>query len=183
MTRALRTGAALLAALVSCACQSPTDPNTTTDFIDSTVSPDPANAAGPTGRFYTIKGDSNTPDQTLEYDWHSSFTVRVTLNEHATDKNVDVSFPVKITAATLRVQQASGGIITPPTGGDVEHYDFVSQASSNKFAAVGSSVNIAFEVWYDLPSLRKEALISVTLSFADADGVTFTEVVEVNVAP
>ena len=37
--------------------------------------------------------------------------------------------------------------------------------------------------WYDLPSLRKEALVSVTLSLRDETGVTFTEVVPVKVAP
>ena len=44
----------------------------------------------------------------------------VTLN--TPDKNVTVTFPVKISSATIKVQQASGGIITPPTGSDVEHY-------------------------------------------------------------
>jgi len=183
MLRTVTATAALLVTLVLCACQSPTDPNTTTDFIDTAVSPDPATAAGPTGRFYTIKGDSNTPDQVLEYDWRTTFTVTVTLNSHATDKNVDVTFPVKLTSATVRVQQASGGIITPPTGGDVEHYDFVSQASSNRFAAVNSSVSMTFDVWYDLPSLRKESLVNVNLTFSDDDGVTFSQSVEVNVAP
>ena len=42
---------------------------------------------------------------------------------------------------------------------------------------------MTFEVWYDLPSLRKEALVSVTLSLRDESGVTFTEVVPVKVAP
>jgi hypothetical protein len=42
---------------------------------------------------------------------------------------------------------------------------------------------MTFEVWYDLPSLRKEALISVTLNLRDEGGTTFTEVVPVKVAP
>ena len=174
----------LSATLCLVACQSPTDPDEPTDFIEVGVAPDPATAGGPTGRTYKVEGDGDDPDEIREYDWRTSFTVTVTLNQNATAENVSLDFPVDITAATVRVQQASGGIVTPPTGGETERYDFViAQATSNRFTGVNSPIGMTFEVWYDLPSLRKEALVSVTLNLRDEKGATFTEVVPVKVAP
>ena len=184
MLRTVRGAAVLLGTLGLLACQSPTDPDEVTDFIDVTVSPDPAGAGGPTGRTYKVEGDGDEPDEVREYDWKTTFTLAVTLTEDAQAENVELDFPVDITAATVRVQQASGGIVTPPTGGEAERYDFViAQASSNRFVGINTPIDMTFEVWYDLPSLRKEALVNVTLSFEDDSGATFTEVVPVRVAP
>ena len=94
-----------------------------------------------------------------------------------------MTFPVKITSATVRVQQATGGIITPPTGTDTEHYEFDFTTSSNSFAAAGSTVNMNFHIWYDLPNLKREALATVSLVFTDNDGRTFSKSVEVSIAP
>lgn len=182
MYRALRGVVALMAVLVMGACQSPTDPDDIPDLIDATVSPDPATATGPTGKFYKVEGDDNTPDEMREYDWKSTFTLGVTLTEDANDKDVGLELPLRVTAATVKVQQASGGIVTPPTGGEAERYEFViAQASANRFVAANTSLDMTFDVWYDLPSLRKEALITVTLSFTDESGAAFTEAVEVTV--
>ena len=41
---------------------------------------------------------------------------------------------------------------------------------------------MSFDVWYDLPSLRKEALITVTLTFADENNKSFSKNVLVRVA-
>jgi hypothetical protein len=178
-----RTAAVLMAGLVLVACQSPTDPDEPTDFVDVTITPDPATAGGPTGRTYKVEGDGDDPDEIREYDWRTAFNVAITLNSAANSDNVSLDFPVDITSATVRVQQASGGIVTPPTGGEVERYDFViAQASGNRFTGVNVPIDMAFEVWYDLPSLRKEALVSVTLSLRDEAGATFTEVIPVRVA-
>jgi hypothetical protein len=38
-------------------------------------------------------------------------------------------------------------------------------------------------MWYDLPSLRKEAVITVTFSFEDDDGKTFQKTADFRVAP
>jgi hypothetical protein len=38
-------------------------------------------------------------------------------------------------------------------------------------------------VWYDLPSLRKEAVVVVTFSFTDNDGTVFQKVRQITVAP
>ena len=45
------------------------------------------------------------------------------------------------------------------------------------------SVSLSFEVWYDLPSLRKEAVVQVAASFVDNDGTSFQKTVDLRVAP
>jgi hypothetical protein len=174
-------GLVLLAAALTWACQSPTSTTPTTDFIVASASPSPTTAAGPTGRFYTFVNTNNQPSEQREFDWKTGFGVAVTLN--SPDKNVTVTFPVKISSATIRVQQASGGIITPPTGSDVEHYDFEFTTSTNTFASAANTVNMNFNVWYDLPNLKREGLVTVALSFTDNDGRTFSKTVDVSVAP
>jgi hypothetical protein len=59
----------------------------------------------------------------------------------------------------------------------------ISQVSGNRFASANSTVNVGVEVWYDLPSLRKEAIATVNLSFKDDDGQTFTKAYDVRIAP
>jgi hypothetical protein len=184
MIRMPRRALLVLAVLGLCACQSPTDPDETPDIIEVTVSPDPATAAGPTGKTYKIEGDENEPDEIREYPWKATFNVAVRLTDAANDSNVGLDLPLDITAATVKVQQASGGIVTPPTGSEVEKYEFViAQASSNRFTAVNSTINMTFDVWYALPNTRREALVTVTLGFADSGNYQFTEVVPVKVAP
>ena len=181
MLRSRKGALVLLVACSTWACQSPTSTTPTTDFIVATASPSPAAATGPTGRFYTFVSTNNQPSEQREFDWKTSFVVAVTLN--SPDKDVTVTFPVKISSATIRVQQASGGIITPPTGSDAEHYDFEFTTSTNTFASAGSTINMNFNVWYDLPNLKREGLMTVALSFTDTDGRTFSKTVEVSVAP
>lgn len=155
------------------------------DFIDSTVTPNPVVAGESTdGRSYRIVRGNNQPDEILLFDWKAAFAVTVSVNNNATDEDVDVEFPLEITAATVKVEQAAGGIIIPPTGGDVEHYDSVlAAATGNKFAAVGGTQTLSFEVWYDLPSLKKECVITTTINFKDDNGMTFSKTVKANVAP
>lgn len=183
MSRLPRNVLALCAAVALGACQSPSDPNQTFDLLDVAISPDPAPSDGPTGRFYTVEKEDE-PDELREYDWHATFTLTVRLTEDANDENVGLDLPLDVTSATVQVQQASGGIVTPPTGTEKERYDFViTSSSSNRFTAVGSTVTMTFDVWYDLPNLRREALASVTLGFADDGTYRFTEVVPVKIAP
>jgi hypothetical protein len=108
--------------------------------------------------------------------------ITATLNSQADDDDA-LEFPVNLTAVTVAVKQASGGIVTPPTGGEVERYDYVTNASTNVFPSIDSTVSIGLEVWYDLPSLRREALVTVTLAFTDDDGQAFTKAVDVRVSP
>jgi hypothetical protein len=44
-------------------------------------------------------------------------------------------------------------------------------------------VTLTFEAWYDLPSLRREAVVQVAASFIDNDGTTFQKTVDLRVAP
>jgi hypothetical protein len=178
----------VLTVSLSVACQSPTDPSNSVsydDAIDAITSPNPIVADSATnGRTYRIVRGNNQPDEIAPYDWHAVFSASVSFNSQAADDDLEVAFPARLTAATLVVKQASGGIITPPSGADKEYYEFVTlNASGNGFPAVGNPVNLTFEIWYDLPSLRKEAVVSLSLAFVDDDGATFQKEVDLNVAP
>jgi hypothetical protein len=175
-------GATLLAA-----CQSPTSSTDTfdvDDFLETSVTPNPIVADTATdGKTYRVVRGNNQPDDILRYDWKTRFTATLRLNDQADDDD-NLTFPIDVTSATVKVQQASGGIVNPPTGGDVEHFEYVlSQASSSRFEGINTSNSMTLDVWYDLPSLQREALVTLTVSFKDADGVVFSKAIDVKVAP
>ena len=177
-----------LATLAMGGCQNPTDPSNVVRYdevVDVTASPDPIVADAATGgRTYRIVRGNNQPDELLPYDWHAIFSATVSFNDQATDKDVELEFPVRVTSTTLTVKQASGGIVTPPTGTDAEKFEFVTlNATGNQLPTTNSPVSLSFEIWYDLPSLRKEAVVTLTFAFVDNDGVTFQKAVDVKVAP
>jgi hypothetical protein len=178
----------LLLALPVAACQSPTSSTTTfkvDDIVESVVTPTHATAAASTdGKSYRVVRGNNQPDDVLLFDWMTTFQITLKVNANATNKDVDLSFPITIASATGRVQQATGGIVTPPTGGEVEHYDSVLTSSTgSQISAVGGTVTMDFQVWYDLPSLRKEALVTETIILQDAAGTQLTKTVSVVVDP
>ena len=178
----------VLALAFTAACQSPTEADSTIsydDIVDVTSNPVTVIADTNTeGRTYRIVRGNNQPDDILAYDWHAGFDVSINFINNATDDDVDMAFPVKLVATALAVKQASGGIITTPTGSDTEHYEFLtSNASSNQVTGVNSPIAMHFEVWYDLPSLRKEAVIQLTFTFTDDDGASFQRVASIQVAP
>ena len=168
-------------------CQSPTDPDETLDvddILNLSVAPNPAVAAPATdGRTYRVVRGNNQPDEILPFDWFTSFVVTATVNANANDDDFDLEFPIDLTSVNVVVKQASGGIVSPPSGGEAEHYFHVTEASTNRYPTVDSSVNIKLDVWYDLPSLRKEALITVSMNFQDADGQSFAKSYDVRIAP
>jgi len=175
------------AALLS-ACQSPTDSSDTLDvddFVDSSVTPSTASAVTSTdGRSYRVVRGNNQPDDIYAYQYKTSFRVTVTINKNAADDDIDLSFPVTVTSISAKVEQASGGIVTPPTGSDAEHYESVlSGSTGSTFSGTNSSVAFTEDVWYSLPSKGKEALVTVTISFKDDDSKTFTKTVTVLVNP
>lgn len=180
--------ALLLAAVAAAGCQKPTDPSDRISYdeiVDVSSAPDPISADTQTGgRTYRVVRGNNQPDDILAYDWHAIFSASVQLNGQATDDDLDVDFPVRVTAATLTVKQASGGIITPPTGSDSEKFEFITlSASGNQLATTDTPIHLSFEVWYDLPSLRKEAVVQLAVSFVDDDGTTWAKSVDLKVAP
>jgi hypothetical protein len=183
-------GAAVLvaASVLLGGCQSPTDPDDiigVDDFVEASVAPDPASAAESTdGKTYRVVRGNNQPDDILLFDWKTSFAVTIRLNDNANDSDLDLAFPVDITSATVKVQQATGGIISPPTGGDVEHQDYIiSQTTGNRFSAASTSNSMTFDIWYDLPNLRKEAIVTVAVSLKDSESRTFTKTLDVRVSP
>jgi hypothetical protein len=180
--------AVLLAAVAAAHCQKPTDPSDTISFDDVitlAATPDPISADTDTGgKTYRVIRGNNQPDEFLSYDWHMVFAASIQLTDEATDDDLNIDFPVRITATTLTVRQASGGIVTPPTGSESEKFEFITlNATGNQLAGTNQPVSLSYEVWYDLPSLRKEAVVSMAVSFVDNDGTTFQKTADFRVAP
>jgi hypothetical protein len=160
MPRASRAAvaAALLGAAWLPGCSSPT--GASSSDAEVTLSAPPANAQTSSGRFYIVQGDANNPDRTLEYPFQSTFTV--TLSEGG-------GAGVDITAISLKIQQATNGIITPPTNGQVEYYEFVSSASASQLPSHGTA-SVGFQAWYALPNKSRECVATVSVSFIDRKG-------------
>lgn len=160
--------------LVAPACQMPTDPDSTDDIeIELTSSPTTAMATAGTGVRYLKQAATDTEPAVYDtYDWETAFTVNIVNSEtigHA------------ITAINVTARQASGGIIVPPSGGDVEFSRFSVQASGNRVEANGGTTAVGVKVWYDFPLGLPEALITVAVSFKDDDDVTFIKTIDVRV--
>jgi hypothetical protein len=177
-----------LTGLSAAACQNPNEPGDTIDYseaLEITVDPDPIVADGATGgKLYRVVRGNNQPDEMLPYDWHAVFSSTLVLNANANSEDLDLDFPIRITGATLTVKQATGGIITPPSGSETEKFEYVPLAASgNQFAGINSPISLSFEVWYDLPSLRKESVVTLTYAFVDNDGTSFQRIVDFKVAP
>jgi hypothetical protein len=160
-----------LTASVLGACDAPTEP--TKLEVTLSASPSPATATASSGVSYKVEGDDNEPDRLVAYPWKSAFVV--TIQETG-------GLAVDITAVNVKVQQASGGIVITPTSGEVEHYQFNSSASNNHLGANGQT-SVGFEVWYDLPNGGREALVTVGFSFQDDDDNTYSDQIQVRVAP
>jgi hypothetical protein len=171
MRRAVTTLLALVGAACLPACSSPTTSSPTLD-VTLTSNPDPATASGPTGVQYRVTNADSTVS-IYDYDYRTSFSV--TIKENA-------GTALDITAIDLRVQQATGGIVITPSGGDQIYYKFNSAAVTNRINANGSA-EVGFDAWYDLPNGGREALITIGFSFKDDDDNTYSDTLQVKVAP
>ena len=109
--------AAAAAAFLCFACSSPTS---STDYFDVsyTVTPDPASTSVSTGVQYKI---TNADDSVSYYDYAYRTHFVVTIKEN-------LGYALDITAINLTFQQATGGIVITPSGGDQIYYKFSSQA-------------------------------------------------------
>jgi hypothetical protein len=193
MFRRVRVATMLLAgvAAVSLAGCQKTDDTTTTlkvdDFVSAAITPNPATANGPgTGVFYRVVVGNNQPDETREYQYHVGVGIGLVINNNATSKSVDLSFPVTITSASAVVHQAAGGIIVPPSSTDAEYSKCnIASSSGSTIGAVNGTINMNWDCWYTLPSQKREAVAVVTINFADDTSTpkTFTKTVNVTVAP
>jgi hypothetical protein len=153
------------------ACSAPT--SSSSIDVTLTYDPDPASASGPgTGVTYKVTNSDDTTSY-YEYDWRTTFSVHI---QETGGKALD------ITQLNITVQQATGGIVIPPSGGDQIYYKFNSSAATNHVNAKGSA-DVGFDVWYDNPNGNKEALITVGLNFEDEDSIGYSETVKVKVAP
>jgi hypothetical protein len=164
--------AALLLAAVSWlgACSSPT--SSTELSVDVTANPDPATASESHGVTYQVTNADSTYS-TYEYSYRASFTA--TIQETG-------GTALDITALDLKVQQATGGIVITPSGGDQIYFKFNSSAVTNHINAKGSA-EVGFDVWYRLPNGGREALVTVGMSFKDKDDNTYSKTLQVKVAP
>ena len=141
-------------------CKSPTEATSTSAVVNLTADPSPATAQPTSGVFYILQGDANNPDQRLEYPFLAAFNVNMAETGGAA---------LDIVSLTVKVQQATGGIITPPTNGQIEHYQFVSSASGKTVPAKGQAT-VGFQVWFALPNLRRECVATVSVNFVDRKG-------------
>ncbi len=175
MRRAVLTLLPLLAVAGLGACSSPTSSSPTFD-VTLTPNPNPANASGPTGVQYKVTNSDDTVSY-YEYDWRTHFTV--TIQENA-------GMALDITQLNATAQQATGGIIIPPSGGEQIYYKFTSSAAVNHINAKGSA-DVGFDVWYDLPNGSREALVTVSFAFKYTDSkddeYTYSKTLDVKVAP
>ena len=76
--------------------------------------------------------------------------------------------------------------MTPPTGGEIEHYESVILSTTGStISAVNGSITMTFQVWYSLPSKAREALITETISMKDNSSTpkTFAKDVKIRVNP
>ena len=145
-------------------CDSPTESEDELD-VTFTASPDPAVASSPTGVQYKV---TNADDTVSYYDYAYRVHFEISARDNA-------GMALDITSMNLTVQQATGGIVVTPSGGDSVYYKFSSSAATNHINKNGSA-DVGFDVWYSLPSQGKEALITVGLEFqyTDSEDNTYT---------
>jgi hypothetical protein len=156
-------------------CSSPTSSSPTFD-VTLTASPDPASATASSGVQYKV----TNPDDTYsyyDYKWRSHFTV--TIQENA-------GMALDITQLNATVQQATGGIVIPPSGGDQVYFKFTSSAVVNHINKNGSA-DVGYDVWYTLPNGGREALVTVSFTFkytdSDDNEYTYSKTLDVKIAP
>jgi hypothetical protein len=175
MKTVFRPVAAAAALLCFAGCSSPTS---STNYFDVsyTANPDPATASESTGVQYKVTNADSTVSY-YSYAYRSHFDVSI--QEKA-------GYALDITAINLTLQQATGGIVITPSGGDQVYFKFTSQAVTNHINAKGTAV-VGFDVWYSLPSGGKEALATVGFSFSYTDSSdnisTYSSSDNVKIAP
>jgi hypothetical protein len=156
-------------------CSSPT--SSSPDFdVTLTANPDPATASASSGVQYKV----TNPDDTYsyyDYKWRAHFTV--TIQENA-------GMALDITQLNAQVQQATGGIVIPPSGGDQVYFKFSSSAAVNHINAKGAA-DVGYDVWYTLPNGGGEALVTVSFNFLYTDSndnqYTYSKTLDVKIAP
>ena len=175
MRRTLRILLPVFAAASWAGCSAPT--SSTPEFdVTFTSNPDPAVATPSSGVQYKL---TNADDTVSYYDYDTRAHFEVNIKENA-------GLALEITSINLTVQQAAGGIVVTPSGGDQVYFKFSSSAVTNHINANGSA-DVGFDVWYDLPNQGREALVTVAFTFEhedeDENTYTYSDTAKVKVAP
>jgi hypothetical protein len=175
MRRALKIFLPLVAAAGLGGCSSPTESDPEFDVTFS-ANPDPAVATPSTGVQYKV---TNADDSVSYYDYDYRASFNVSIKDEA-------GMALDVTSINLTIQQATGGIVVTPSGGDQVYFKFNSSAVTNHINANGSA-DVGFDVWYDLPNQGREALITVSFTFEyedeDEDTYSYSDTFQVKVAP
>lgn len=174
MRRSLRILLPVVAAASWAGCNAPT--SSTPEFdVTFTAAPDPAVATPSSGVQYRV---TNADSTVSVYDYDNRVHFDVNIKDNA-------GLALNITSINLTVQQAAGGIVVTPSGGDQVYFKFSSSAATNHINANGAA-DVGFDVWYDLPNQGKEALVTVGFTFeheADGNTYTYSDTAKVKVAP
>jgi hypothetical protein len=153
-------------------------PTSSSDYFDVsyTATPEPTTTSVSTGVQYKITNADDTVSY-YEYQYRTHFVV--TVKESA-------GYGLDITAINLTLQQATGGIVVTPSGGDQIYFKFSSSAATNHVNANGTA-DVGFDVWYTLPNQGSEALATVSFSFQytdkDDNDYTYSSTHNVKVGP
>jgi hypothetical protein len=178
MIRIAKVVVLALPALLLSACQSPSTSSTTSSTtglnVTTTTTPAIATAQPSTGVTFNIP-QSNGPDRILSYTWQTAFVVSLKNSDTVGDD---------ITAVSLKVQQAISGIVVPPTGVDIEHYQFTftTQTGSKRLEA-NSSNALNCNVLYWLPNGGAEALITMTIALTNDNSISDVKTLTEQVLP
>ena len=104
--RPLLAVALYASAAMATSCQSPTSASDTVnvnDYVTAVTTPSTALAVDTTdGRTYRVVRGNNQPDEVLPFKYTTTFAITLTVTSKATDKSVNLTFPLTITAATAQ---------------------------------------------------------------------------------
>jgi hypothetical protein len=154
MTRVLKTMILPVLGLALAACGSGTPTNPTASNVTIKADQDPVTAATSTD---------------TAYKWAA--TVNLTLTE-------DAGVGLTVAAVTGKIEAASGGIVVVQTNPTISRLQV--RASGNRVTARGS-LTLALDFLYTHPDAGRESLATITFSFYDDNGYSYTQSVQVKV--
>ena len=163
----------MAAAFALAGCQeTPLEPTDTTprDAVEIFTVPEPVYAVSSSGVTF-MNGD-----EVQEYAFLASFDLILRANP-------DNAFTISVMSDSVLLQQLLTSPVQGPGGGvDRERYQHQSRGAGAELGP-GGEISRGFDVWYTLPSGRRETIINVTLDFVDDRGVEFSRTHQLTVEP
>ena len=156
-----------LGALVALAgCQGSTTEPTPVPTTNLVIAAESATVSAQPSSGVTFQADSVTQ----EYAWMTTLNIVLTLpaDEPA----------LTITNFIVAVQQTEDGAVVAPPAGEAERFHSEVRTMTTRIEP-GGEVTVQFDVWYLLPNLGRDAIISVALSFGRDDGNLFSGAISV----